>query len=120
MKTLITRIALLLTITAFVGCASSTSDPTQYADKIKKGMTKDQVLQIAGKPNGRYSGDLLRSHHTGSSIVGDSEEVWSYNDGMMNVIPIVGLIRGARTNTLMVGFRSGRVTQVSQSSMGLW
>lgn len=119
MKASLFRLIAVLSIVVLTGCASGPSDPTRLTDKIKKGMTKEQVKQIAGKPASRYSGNTMRAHHTGVTF-GDAEEVWIYSDGAMNLIPVVGLVRGARTNNLQVGFVNDRVSQVGESSFGMW
>lgn len=120
MITPLIRIVVVVALAAFVGCASGgSSEPAQLATKIKKGMTREQVRSIAGNPTSRSTGNVLTSHHT-QTTSSDLDEVWMYSDGAVNLIPIVGLVRGARTNSVQVGFQNGRVSQIGESSSGLW
>lgn len=107
---LIQHLAIIATVTAFAGCAS-TSDNSEksLADQIRQGMTKEEVLKVAGKPQNKHSG-----------LVGQADEVWLYSDSAMNLIPVYGLVRGGRINTTNVSFKKGRVVTVGQGSFGLW
>ena len=99
-----------LLVLGFAGCASTSRAPEQTPSaRIKPGMTKAQVIQAAGKPQNRHSG-----------LIGPADEAWVYSDGAMNMIPIYGLVRGARTNNVQVMFKNGRVVQVGESSTGMW
>lgn len=116
MKTSFIRLIAVVALAAITGCASTgSSNPTQLADKVKKGMTKEQVTQAVGKPSSRYSGNSVAG-----ATHGDADEVWIYSDAGINAIPIVSIVRGGRTNTLQIGFRNGKVTQISESTYGLW
>ncbi|MBN8710300.1 MAG: hypothetical protein BGO12_21425 [Verrucomicrobia bacterium 61-8] len=104
-------IILSLVAASLLGCASTENNSTKpLAERITSGLTREQVLSIAGKPQSRQSG------LTG----GQADEVWLYSDGALNLIPVYGLVRGARTNTIQVFFKGGKVSQVAEGSFGLW
>jgi hypothetical protein len=103
-------IPIALLALGLVGCASTGGAPEKtISARIKPGMTMAQVVQTAGNPQNRHSG-----------LIGPADETWIYSDGAMNLIPIYGLVRGARTNSVQIMFKNGRVVQIGESSTGMW
>lgn len=115
-------LACLVALVAFVGCAS-----TPPAQGIKAGMTKKQVIDIAGKPQSRQtmngmadSSNALTRAAGGSGIPKGADEIWSYNNMARNLIPFVGIASGMHMDMVTVYFRNGKVVSQDTSSNGLW
>jgi outer membrane protein assembly factor BamE (lipoprotein component of BamABCDE complex) len=121
-------ISLLVTATMFglCGCASNQGgQQTQTAeaqqtkpakppkdkrpkeDRLKVGMTMDQVVAAIGKPKGK-------------SVSSDGSEIWSYNDAEKGFIPNYALF-GGKTHFLTVFFdTTGKVKSWSSSEHGMY
>jgi len=114
-------IACLVALVAFVGCAS-----TPPAQGIKVGMTKEQVITIAGKPqsrqtmNGIMADNALTRAAGGSGVPKGADEMWNYNNMARNLIPFVGLASGMHMDMVTIYFRNGKVIGQDTSSNGLW
>lgn len=108
------RCILILVAICLTSCASSdkASSGKTLAEQIKRGMTSEQVLKIAGRPEGRNTGLYIPG--------GEADEIWLYSDGGLNMIPFVGFFRGFRSNMTNVWFKQGRVVKTSESSTGVW
>ena len=115
-------VLLLSAALVLAGCATGGQPgPGALADQIKPGMTKAQVVSIAGEPSSRMTGMSPGFGLLYGGAANNIHEVWSYSDMGLNLIPFVGIIRGGRTNTTSVQFnKEGRVVNVSTSSTGMW
>lgn len=108
-------------LVAFVGCAT-----TPPAQGIKNGMTKQEVIAIAGRPqsqqtmNGIMADNALTRAAGGSGVPRGADEMWNYNNMARNLIPFVGLASGMHMDMVTVYFRNGKVIGQDTSSNGLW
>lgn len=112
-------ISCLVALVAFVGCAS-----TPPAQGIKVGMTKEQVIAIAGKPQSRQTMnggvDSTNALMQLAGVPKGADETWSYNNMARNLIPFVGLASGMHQDMVTIYFRKGKVISQDTSSTGLW
>jgi outer membrane protein assembly factor BamE (lipoprotein component of BamABCDE complex) len=83
-------------------------DKRPKEDRLKVGMTMDEVVQAIGKPRGK-------------SVNSDGSEIWTYNDvEKAAFIPYYSL-SGGKTHYLTVVFdTSGKVKSWSSSSQGMY
>ena len=122
-KTFIHSLLVFATLIGFCGCASDQGQKNQEPpkpkpvnpakdnrpeeDRLKVGMTMDQVLQAIGKPKGK-------------SVSSDGSEIWTYNDAEKGFIPNYRLF-GGKTHFLTVVFDTdGKVKSWSSSSQGMY
>ena len=112
-------LASLAAVIAFIGCAS-----TPPAQGVKVGMTKQQVVEIAGKPQSRQtmaSGvDNTNALMQMAGVPKGADEMWTYNNMARNLIPLVGIASGMHQDMVTVYFRNGKVISQGSSSTGLW
>ena len=102
------------------GCASdqgqkseAASQPKEAKDtrpreqRLKVGMTKDEVRQAIGNPNG-------------TAVNSDGEESWSYHDTAKAFIPFYS-VSGGKFQTLIVNFdKDSKVKSWSSNTQGAY
>lgn len=112
-------LACLAALIALVGCAS-----TPPAQGIKVGMTKQQVVAVAGNPQGRQTLGVISAADSAelqaAGVPKGIDEVWSYSNNALNLIPIYGLVNGMHSDQVAVYFKNGKVASQISKSGGLW
>ena len=105
---------ILLTACAVVGCATDstakqepTKDQRPPEERIKVGMTKDEVKKALGEPSGKTT-------HS------DGLEYWSYNENAKMWIPFYA-ISGGKFQNITISFNpEGRVKSWTTGKTGLF
>lgn len=101
-------------ILSLAACASTTLP----GEGIKVGMTKQEVIAVAGKPQaqqtmtGMFGLGVDKSHIT-------ADETWTYNNANdpSHFIPIVNIFSGMNLKMKTVYFLNGKVKGVDTTSM---
>jgi outer membrane protein assembly factor BamE (lipoprotein component of BamABCDE complex) len=119
-KTLVISLLVSTTLFGLCGCASDQGQKTaevkqpkpekpkkdkrSKADRLKVGMTTDEVIQAIGKPRDK-------------SVSSDGSEVWTYNDWEKAAFIPYYSLSGGKTHFLTVVFdTNGKVKSWSSSS----
>ena len=101
-------------ILSLAGCASTTLP----GEGIKVGMTKQQVLAVAGKPQIEQTMTGMLGQGSDKSHIA-ADETWTYNNvnDPSHYIPIVNLFSGMNLKMKTVYFLNGKVKGTDTSSM---
>jgi len=102
-------------IIGFSGCATDQGEkPQEQAkdtrpvdERLKVGMTKDEVIQAIGNPKGK-------------SVNSDGSESWTYNDTENAFIPFYSLSGGKFHNTVVIFDTNGKVKSWSSNTTGAY
>jgi outer membrane protein assembly factor BamE (lipoprotein component of BamABCDE complex) len=115
-----------VTVLALSGCASNSGSSDQAEakpkpekkekpakdtrpkeDRLKVGMTMDEVIQAIGKPKGK-------------SVSSDGTEIWNYNDAEKAWIPYYSMSGGKFHNITVVFDADGKVKSWSTNAQGIY
>jgi outer membrane protein assembly factor BamE (lipoprotein component of BamABCDE complex) len=101
MKNQLFRIFPLLAVLALTSCVTTYEDFTANQAQVKKGMTKEQVRALMGRPNGE--------------MTMNDKETWVYSRHQSSGIAVIGLY-GIEQKGINITFGpEGRVTDINRS-----
>ena len=114
-KTLLLSLLVSTTLIGLSGCATDqgqqpqqpAKDSRPMAERLKIGMTKDEVVNAIGNPKGK-------------GVNSDGSENWMYNDSENAFIPFYSLAGGKFHHLIVVFDTNGKVKSWSANETGAY